>query len=137
MVEVDTKTCLIGPNKEGGVGHSLDYSARSRDLAILAIFGMFPTYSYARSIAKIAEFPNLLGTGPSTSMLSVTNVEGNNNNIGNTDSRQSRFVMPGLLVEVDTEMCHAGPNKEGGIRHLLGHYGDGTFSIKNVLHGRV
>ena len=69
--------------------------------------------------------------GFSISMMLVTNIEvDNNSNIGDADHRRSRFVTPGLLVEVETETCRVGENKEGGVRHVLDYYGDGTFNIK-------
>ena len=68
----------------------------------------------------------------------VTNMEvNNNNNIGDADHRRSRFVTPGLLVEVESETCRVGRNKEGGVGHVLDYSGDGTFNIKYVLDGRV
>ena len=46
-------------------------------------------------------------------MLSVTSMEGNNNNnIGHADSRRSCLVTHGLLVEVDTETFRVGPIKK-------------------------
>ena len=52
-------------------------------------------------------------------MLSVTDMEGNNNiNIDDADNRRSFFVTPGLLVEVETKTtCRVGQNKEGGVGH--------------------
>ena len=80
----------------------------------------------------------VLGTGPSISMMLVTNMEGNNsNNIDDAYNRPSRFLTPGLLVEVETETCHVRPNEESGFGNALDYSGDGTFNIKYVLDGRV
>ena len=65
----------------------------------------------------------------------VTNMEGNNSS--DADYRRSCFVMTGLLVEVDTKTCRVGPNKEGGVGHVLDYSGDGAFDIKCVLGGQV
>ena len=58
-----------------------------------------------------------------------------NNNSGDANNRRSRFLTPGLLVEVETETCCVRPNKEGGVGHVLDYSGDGTFNIKYVLDG--
>ena len=66
-------------------------------------------------------------------MLLVTNMEVNNNNNIDVNHKISRFVTPGLFVEVGTETCHVGQNKEGGVVHVLDYSGDRTFNIKYVL----
>ena len=43
--------------------------ARSGDLAILAIAGMFTTYSYVKCIAKIAKYPELAVEGVCLSVV--------------------------------------------------------------------
>ena len=58
-----------------------------------------------------------------------------NNNSGDANNRRSRFLTPGLLVEVETETCRVGPNKEGGVGNILYYSGDGSFNIKYVLDG--
>ena len=72
-------------------------------------------------------------------MLSITNMERSyDNNSGNVDNRRSRFVMPGLLVEVETETCRAGPDEEGGIRHVLDLLGTGLLisSMSSMVEWR-
>ena len=41
------------------------------------------------------------------------------------------------MVEVESETCRVGRNKEGGVGHVLDYSGDGTFNIRYVLDGRV
>ena len=49
-------------------------------------------------------------------------------------NRRSSSEIPSCLVDVQTETCHVGRNKEGNIVHVLDNSGDRPIDIYDIGH---